>query len=151
MLKIKGSQLTKKDISKKINLKIGLSLSYTDKITDNLLIILKNLIKNNEINIKNFGSFKILTKNERAGRNPRNKKIYTIKERKSLSFKISRNFNNKINNIQMNKLINISELSRLLEIINLKTKKPSNYILRYWEKEFKQIKPIIIKNRRYYS
>ncbi len=51
----------------------------------------------------------------------------------------------------MNKLINISELSRLLEIINLKTKKPSNYILRYWEKEFKQIKPIIIKNRRYYS
>ena len=99
MLKIKGSQLTKKDISKKINLKIGLSLSYTDKITDNLLIILKNLIKNNEINIKNFGSFKILTKNERAGRNPRNKIIYTIKERKSLSFKISRNFNNKINNI----------------------------------------------------
>ena len=51
----------------------------------------------------------------------------------------------------MNKLINISELSRLLDIINLKTKKPSNYILRYWEKEFKQIKPIIIKNRRYYS
>ena len=51
----------------------------------------------------------------------------------------------------MNKLINISELSRLLEIINLKTKKPLNYTLRYWEKEFKQIKPIIIKNRRYYS
>ena len=151
MLKIKGFQLTKKDISKKINLKIGLSLSYTDEITDNLLIILKNLIKNNEISIKNFGSFKILTKNERAGRNPRNKKIYTIKKRKSLSFKISRNLNNKINNIQMNKLINISELSRLLEIINLKTKKPLNYTLRYWEKEFKQIKPIIIKNRRYYS
>ena len=39
----------------------------------------------------------------------------------------------------MDKLINISELSKLLEIINIKTKKPSNYILRYWEKEFKQI------------
>ena len=51
----------------------------------------------------------------------------------------------------MNKLINISELSKLLKIVNIKTKKPSNYILRYWEKEFKQIKPIIIKNRRYYS
>ena len=99
MLKIKESQLTKKDISKKINLNLGLSVSYTDKITDNLIIILKNLIKNNEINIKNFGSFKVLNKNERAGRNPRNKKIYAIKERKSLSFKISRNFNNKINNI----------------------------------------------------
>ena len=51
----------------------------------------------------------------------------------------------------MDKLINISEVSKLLEIINPKTKKPSNYILRYWEKEFKQIKPTIIKNRRYYS
>ena len=51
----------------------------------------------------------------------------------------------------MEKLINISELSKLLNLINSKTKKPSNYILRYWEKEFKQIKPMILKNRRYYS
>ena len=51
----------------------------------------------------------------------------------------------------MEKLINISQLSKLLNLVNLKTKKPSNYILRYWEKEFKQIKPIILKNRRYYS
>ena len=51
----------------------------------------------------------------------------------------------------MEKLINISELSRLLNLVNLKTKKPSNYVLRYWEKKFRQIKPIILKNRRYYS
>ena len=31
------------------------------------------------------------------------------------------------------------------------SKKPLNYILRYWEKEFKQIKPKVINNRRYYS
>ena len=48
-------------------------------------------------------------------------------------------------------MLNISEVSKLLEIINIKTKKPSNYILRYWEKEFKQIKPTIINSRRYYS
>jgi len=51
----------------------------------------------------------------------------------------------------MVKLINISQLANLLNLINSKTKKPSNYILRYWEKEFKQIKPVILKNRRYYS
>ena len=51
----------------------------------------------------------------------------------------------------MEKLINISQLSKLLNLINSKTKKPSNYILRYWEKEFKQIKPMILQNRRYYS
>ena len=51
----------------------------------------------------------------------------------------------------MKKLINISQLSNLLSLVNKKTKKPSNYVLRYWEKEFKQIKPTILKNRRYYS
>ena len=51
----------------------------------------------------------------------------------------------------MVKLINISQLANLLNLVNSKTKKPSNYILRYWEKEFKQIKPVILENRRYYS
>ena len=51
----------------------------------------------------------------------------------------------------MKKLLNISEVSKLLDLINSKTRKPSNYILRYWEKEFKQIKPFIFNKRRYYS
>ena len=50
----------------------------------------------------------------------------------------------------MNKFISISDLSKLLNLTN-KDKKPLNYIIRYWEKEFKQIKPKIINNRRYYS
>ncbi|MBD1172552.1 HU family DNA-binding protein [Pelagibacterales bacterium SAG-MED05] len=99
MPKTKKTQLTKKDISKKINLEIGLSKSYANKITDNLIFILKDLIKNKEINIKNFGSFKIVKKKERIGRNPKNNKTYLIEARKSLSFKISKNLNNKINNI----------------------------------------------------
>ncbi len=51
----------------------------------------------------------------------------------------------------MNKLIKISELSKILNLINLKDKKPSNHVLRYWEKQFKQIKPKIINKHRYYS
>ena len=51
----------------------------------------------------------------------------------------------------MSKLINITELSKLLGLIDLKTKKPANYILRYWEKQFKQIKPKIFNKRRFYS
>tara|TARA_B100000242_G_C42644026_1_gene302771 strand:- start:62 stop:448 length:387 start_codon:yes stop_codon:yes gene_type:complete len=48
-------------------------------------------------------------------------------------------------------LVSISDLSKQLGLINKKTNKPLNYILRYWEKEFKQIKPRIINKRRYYS
>ena len=51
----------------------------------------------------------------------------------------------------MTKLINISAASRILNNIDDKTNKPLNYILRYWEKEFKLIKPKKINNRRYYS
>ena len=51
----------------------------------------------------------------------------------------------------MSKLIKISELSKILNNINPKTKKPLNYILRYWEKEFKEIKPKKINNHRYYN
>ena len=51
----------------------------------------------------------------------------------------------------MDKLINISQLCKLLNLVNPKTKKPYNYILRYWEKQFHQIKPTILKKRRYYS
>jgi len=51
----------------------------------------------------------------------------------------------------MVKLLSISELSNLLDLVNKKNNKPLNYILRYWEKEFKQIKPKIINKRRYYT
>ena len=51
----------------------------------------------------------------------------------------------------MKKLFNITEVSNILKLTNSKNNKPLNYILRYWEKEFKQIKPKIINNRRYYS
>ncbi len=51
----------------------------------------------------------------------------------------------------MNKMFNISEASKILDLVDPITKKPQNHILRYWEKEFSQIKPKIINKRRYYS
>ena len=51
----------------------------------------------------------------------------------------------------MAKLFTISELSKLLNLTSQKEKKPLNHILRYWEREFKIIKPRKINNRRYYT
>ena len=51
----------------------------------------------------------------------------------------------------MSKYLTISQLSKLLGFIDPKTRKPLNHILRYWEKEFKNIKPKKINKRRYYS
>ena len=51
----------------------------------------------------------------------------------------------------MNKFFTITEVAKILNLINPKTNKTQNYILRYWEKQFKGIKPKMIRNRRYYS
>ena len=99
MSKIKKINLTKKDISKKINFKTGLPTVYVNKITDDFIDILKNLITNKEINIKNFATFKTIKKNDRIGRNPKNKKIYKINARKSLSFITSKKLNDKIKDL----------------------------------------------------
>ena len=46
----------------------------------------------------------------------------------------------------------ISEVAELLNMINPNTGKFSTHTLRFWEKEFKQIKPkILAGNRRYYD
>ena len=99
MTRTKKDNLTKKDISKKINSKTGLPNSYSNKITDDFIDTLKSLIKNKEINIKNFATFKTIYKNERLGRNPKNKKIYKIKARKTLSFIISKKLSDKIKDL----------------------------------------------------
>jgi len=99
MAEINKISLTKKDISKEINLKTGLSNLYTKQITDDIISILKYLIKIKQINIKNFASFRIINKKARIGRNPKNKKIYNIDSRKSLSFKPSKKLSAKIEDI----------------------------------------------------
>ena len=46
----------------------------------------------------------------------------------------------------------IGEVARILDLIDKKTGKLSTHTLRFWEKEFKQIKPFIFSgNRRYYD
>ena len=91
------NNLTKEDICIFLSRKKGYSVLYSKKIINNLLEILTNEIKENTFNLKNIGTFKILNKKERIGRNPRTKEIYKIKARKTLAFKPSTNLSRKIN------------------------------------------------------
>ena len=81
--------LTKKDIVSNIQKKTGLPTSYLNNLVDDLIEVIKLSIKNKNLNIKNFGTFKLINKRERMGRNPKNKKLYKIKARKSISFNVS--------------------------------------------------------------
>ena len=95
----KRNNLTKNNINKKINLKTGLPQEYINNIIEDFILILKSNINNNHVNIKNFGTFKIINKKERLGRNPKNNRIHLITARKMISFVSSKSLNEKINNL----------------------------------------------------
>ena len=44
----------------------------------------------------------------------------------------------------------IGEVAKLLNLVNKKNGKYNTHTIRFWEKEFKQIKPIILNGRRRY-
>ena len=57
-----------------------------------------------------------------------------------------------ISNKEETKYKTIGEVAKILNLINQKNGSPSTHTIRFWEKEFKQIKPkIFTGNRRYYD
>ena len=95
---MKISSFKKIDLSKNISEKIGVSVSLSKKLTEDLLEILSNKIKDNDLNLKNVGSFRIIDKKDRIGRNPKTKEEFIIRSRKSISFTASKNLIANMNN-----------------------------------------------------
>ena len=92
-----NKSLKKKNLVNNLSLKTGFSLNYSKKLIDDFIEIIIQNIKSGQFILKNFGSFKIIHKNERIGRNPKTKKKFLISSRKTISFipskKISDNLN----------------------------------------------------------
>tara|TARA_B100000963_G_scaffold292035_1_gene262238 strand:+ start:14862 stop:15143 length:282 start_codon:yes stop_codon:yes gene_type:complete len=89
--------LNKKDISIFLSKQKGFSNSFSKKIINDLIEAMSSSITSNKLILKNIGSFKLINKNSRIGRNPKTKKIYEIKSRKVVSFKTSSALLKKIN------------------------------------------------------
>jgi len=75
---------------KDLSLKTGYSQNYSKKIVDDLIDIFIQNIKSGNLNLKNIGSFKLINKKERVGRNPKTKEEFIITSRISLSFTTSK-------------------------------------------------------------
>ena len=88
--------LTKKEIIRNLSIKTGFPNSLSKKLVDCLIKILVENINPKGIKLKNIGSFKIIKKKERLGRNPKTKEKFIINSRNSLSFIASKKL---INNL----------------------------------------------------
>lgn len=91
------NNLEKIEISKNLSSKLGLPVSYSRKLINDLIIILSKSIKKNNLILKNIGTFKIINKSERVGRNPKTRKSFKISKRKSISFIASKRLLNSLN------------------------------------------------------
>ena len=93
-----SNNFTRKDLSNKIHKNIGFSKNLSLKIVDDFFeSIILAIIKSNKIKISSFGTFSILNKKERMGRNPKTGVQAKIFSRRVVKFKPSLSFKKKIN------------------------------------------------------
>ena len=90
--------LTRKNLSNKINQILGFSKNFSLAIVDNFFeTIVTEIIKSDEVKISSFGTFKVINKKERIGRNPKTKVETKITSRKVVKFKPSLFVKQKLN------------------------------------------------------
>ena len=89
---------TRKDLSNNIYKSLGFSKNFSSSIVDDLFeILILHLIKFNKIKISSFGTFEVINKKERIGRNPKTREVAKITSRKVVKFRPSLTFKKKIN------------------------------------------------------
>ena len=91
------SNYTKLDLAKNLKDKTGYSTLYCKELIDDIFTFLSLNIKSNKFSLKNVGTFKLLKKKERLGRNPKTKESFIITSRKSISFTASNKLIKSIN------------------------------------------------------
>ena len=90
--------LTRKDLSNKIYKNLGFSKNISLKIVDDFFeSIISEIVRSKKIKISSFGTFSVLDKKERIGRNPKTKVEARIFSRKVVKFKPSLLLKKKIN------------------------------------------------------
>jgi integration host factor subunit alpha len=89
---------TRKDLSNKIHQTLGFSKNFCSTIIDDFFeVLIQELLKSSKVKISLFGTFKVLNKKKRIGRNPKTKVAAIIKPRKVVKFSpslsVKRNLN----------------------------------------------------------
>ena len=82
--------LTRKYLFNKINKRIGFSKNMSAQLVDDFFEILSlEIIKSYKVKITSFGTFNVIHKKQRLGRNPKTKVDAIINARKVVTFKPS--------------------------------------------------------------
>ena len=91
-----SKNIKKIDIAKNLSSKIGYPLNFSKKIVNDIVDIIIFNIKKGSFNLKNIGSFKLIEKKQREGRNPKTGERFIISERKAVVFNSSKKMTKKV-------------------------------------------------------
>ena len=90
--------LTRKYLTNNIFKNLGFSKNLSSKIVDNFFeLLILEILNAKKVKISSFGSFNVINKKERIGRNPKTRVEAKITSRKVISFKPSHLLKEKLN------------------------------------------------------
>jgi integration host factor subunit alpha len=149
--------LTKSDMVERLFEELGLNKREAKEIVELFFEEIRVCLENNEqVKLSGFGNFDLRDKNQRPGRNPKTGEEIPISARRVVTFRpgqklkarveamLEPSHNNELPAIPGKRYFTIGEVSELCAV------KP--HVLRYWEQEFPQLKPVKRRgNRRYYQ
>ena len=88
--------ISKEKLINSLSKKTGYSLSLSKKIINDLIKIIIHHTQKGNFNLKNLGSFRIIHKKKRIGRNPKTKEEFLISSRNTISFTPAKKISDKI-------------------------------------------------------
>ncbi len=90
--------MTKADIIDQVAGGTGLTKSETRLLLENFLVVIaRGLLEDGRIDIRGFGSFKVVTRRARTIRNPKTKKPVDIPEHQTVRFRPFKDLKNLVN------------------------------------------------------
>ena len=92
-----GGTLTKNDIVRTLAEKYELEIASTRRVVQGTLdMVLEALLKDDKVELRNFGVFEVIERKGRIARNPKSKQEVFIPERKVVKFKPGKVMEDKI-------------------------------------------------------
>ena len=89
--------VTKSELTRQVEAKVG-KIPHLHHIVSTVFeMVAKNLVEGNDVTITNFGTFKVVEREAREGRNPRTGKEIYIPAHNVPIFRASRNFRDRVN------------------------------------------------------
>lgn len=90
--------ITRQELTDAVRAATSLQKNEAAMLVDEVIgEICNGLVRDGEVKLSNFGTFKVLSKAERMGRNPKTYKEHIIPAKRSVSFKAALGLKRKVN------------------------------------------------------